>query len=251
MKKRVYLDELEDGNYYELNNLFGLIGISNFYVNDRGYTSFDTRHYSEKTIITELIDANSDDNYPKRMYLEDPDFTIYPDTNFVEQKYSKYVKEKGLKRNIFSKDIMLKLILKYNESDNTFIEPLSNLKIRILNSNDLKSNGDATISYLQEETNNSINISPISILVDKYNPRFIPIIQSSCKEELMNSDNRKYADFFKYLKKESYKDFKVSLSKFKEIEQMFANLMSCINIGSSINDKVIVENEDGTVIKKK
>ena len=163
--KKLTFDNLNDGHLYEIQNILSLARIENFYVNDRNpaYARFDAKHSSEEAMIIEILAAKKEfitewenNSFQKRMYDGEPYFVISPDSLSISSEYKDFIESSNL---LFYANLMFR----YDKTSNSLVEPLTNLKIRLLDKSDIREAGDVDYKFLNDEIEKCINVSPIVI----------------------------------------------------------------------------------------
>lgn len=212
--KKLTFDNLNDGHLYEIQNILSLARIENFYVNDRNpaYARFDAKHSSEEAMIIEILAAKKEfitewenNSFQKRMYDGEPYFVISPDSLSISSEYKDFIESSNL---LFYANLMFR----YDKTSNSLVEPLTNLKIRLLDKSDIREAGDVDYKFLNDEIEKCINVSPI--VIDKSVDTKIMEVR---KEDFEKGSNHLYNGFFDYIKKDSLFEFKDRFEKVKNV----------------------------------
>ncbi len=212
--KKLTFDNLNDGRLYEIQNILSLARIENFYVNDRNpaYARFDAKHSSEEAMIIEILAAKKEfitewenNSFQKRMYDGEPFFVISPDSLSISSEYKDFIESSNL---LFYANLMFR----YDKTSNSLVEPLTNLKIRLLDKSDIREAGDVDYKFLNDEIEKCINVSPI--VIDKSVDTKIMEVR---KEDFGKGSNHLYKGFFDYIKKDSLFEFKDRFEKVKNV----------------------------------
>ena len=216
---KLTINDLKDNHLYEINNIFDLIGIDDFYVNDRGIIMpCSTKNATVDALAVELFAASREKAFTDKLYDEEPDFAIIPSKIDFKNMCNTYEQSNNNKK--LSKDA--NLMFRYHKSDEYFEEPLSHFKIRILKLGDIKGVGDVTISYLERETEKALNLSSAIMIVDEDLKRETPKLMEVREEDFEKGDNNLYKNLFLYFNSRLENEFKEKYSKFIEVEHLVA-----------------------------
>lgn len=180
--KQVKNYNLKDGHYYEMGNFLNFLCISNLVIN---HADLEVSKYDEKKLLEGLFFSE----------LTNPD--IKDESDFINFFEDAFVDMNGDKIDGDSE----RLVVKYNSDDNSLTEPLSGLKARIIDVDDIVC-PPTNVRLVDRELERSLNDTPV-----------LAYINEDDDEDLFNMKNVVEVDE-KYIKKSNNAKYKKLLEEY-------------------------------------